>query len=344
MNEEFGKENISEVKYLPGFYQLPSNVKISTTSLYKKGQIYGIDVSSGVAVGVLDVKPGDHCLDLCTAPGAKLSMMADLASPNQESLNGSATGIDISENRLNVCKNMLKKYKSPNVRLFLMDGRNFNEPPPSVWQGENKADYYKNLQNIESKKGGVMKPIYSTGRLYEGPHLLYDKVLVDVECTHDGSLKHILKYNEWGWETFENKFLQEERISSISQLQKELLENGFRMLKPGGTLVYSTCSLSKAQNEDVVSLFLEEEKCAKLLPIDVNHLPDESCLTAHISNKNDPLWGTVRFNPILHGTSGLFIAKITKIKETSSQIELEISNQSSSNSDENSHKRIKIES
>lgn len=44
-------------------------------------------------------------------------------------------------------------------------------------------------------------------------------MLVDAECTHDGSLKHITKYEQWGWETFEKRFLNEERIASITSLQ-----------------------------------------------------------------------------------------------------------------------------
>lgn len=42
---------------------------------------------------------------------------------------------------------------------------------------------------------------------------------MDAECTHDGSLRHIVKYNEWGWDTFERRFLNEERIASITSLQ-----------------------------------------------------------------------------------------------------------------------------
>ncbi|CAI5473659.1 unnamed protein product [Closterium sp. Yama58-4] len=70
----------------------------------------------------------------------------------------------------------------------------------------------------------------------------YDKVLVDAECTHDGSLKHILKYDSWGWHTLNKRFLDPQRLSTLAALQRSLLETGFLLLKPGGRLVYSTCS------------------------------------------------------------------------------------------------------
>ncbi len=42
---------------------------------------------------------------------------------------------------------------------------------------------------------------------------------MDAECTHDGSLKHIIKYEQWGWDTFERRFLDSDRVASITLLQ-----------------------------------------------------------------------------------------------------------------------------
>lgn len=46
------------------------------------------------------------------------------------------------------------------------------------------------------------------------------QVLVDAECTHDGSLKHMLKFHSWGWDTFERRFLDPDRINNLVALQK----------------------------------------------------------------------------------------------------------------------------
>lgn len=73
---------------------LPGSVKIASSDAYKAGSIYGIDASSGAAVLALDPQPGEHILDLCCAPGAKLCMIADLLGRE-----GSVTGVDVSKVR-----------------------------------------------------------------------------------------------------------------------------------------------------------------------------------------------------------------------------------------------------
>lgn len=42
---------------------------------------------------------------------------------------------------------------------------------------------------------------------------------MDAECTHDGSLKHIQKFDNWGWETLERRVLDVKRIDSLHHLQ-----------------------------------------------------------------------------------------------------------------------------
>jgi 16S rRNA C967 or C1407 C5-methylase (RsmB/RsmF family) len=59
------------------------------------------------------------------------------------------------------------------------------------------------------------------------------------------------------------------RLDALADLQRRLLANGFRLLKPGGTLVYSTCSLALAQNEDVVAWLLAREPAAAIVPVDL---------------------------------------------------------------------------
>ncbi|GJZ05171.1 bacterial Fmu (Sun)/eukaryotic nucleolar NOL1/Nop2p [Tanacetum coccineum] len=67
------------------------------------------------------------------------------------------------------------------------------------------------------------------------------QVLVDAECTHDGSIKHIQKFENRGWTTLERRVLDAERTDDLTVLQFRLLTNGFNLLKVGGYLVYSTC-------------------------------------------------------------------------------------------------------
>lgn len=132
----------------------------------------------------------------------------------------------------------------------------------------------------------------------------YDRVIVDAECTHDGSIKHLSKFAQWGWETFEQRFLCKERLATLEQLQRALLRNGFARLRPGGVLVYSTCSFARRQNEDVVAWLLACEPRASCVPL--GRLAEEApCRVGGLEH-------TVRFEPCTSRTSALFIAKIQK--------------------------------
>ena len=132
----------------------------------------------------------------------------------------------------------------------------------------------------------------------------YDRVLVDAECTHDGSIKHLAKFAQWGWETFEKRVMDAERLDALAALQLNLLRVGFRSLRAGGTLVYSTCSFARAQNEAVVAALLDEAPHARLEPVPtLQHAPCRAGTLPH----------TLRFEPRTSHTSGLFVARLTKL-------------------------------
>ena len=75
---------------------------------------------------------------------------------------------------------------------------------------------------------------------------LYDRVLVDAECTHDGSFKHLLKQQKRdGFHSYAKEYLNHNRVAALLETQMKLLQNGFKLVKESGVLVYSTCSLSQ---------------------------------------------------------------------------------------------------
>ena len=79
----------------------------------------------------------------------------------------------------------------------------------------------------------------------------FDKILLDVPCTNDRT-SATSDENNW----FKHSRVKE-RVE-LPQVQCNLLVNGFRCLKPGGSLVYSTCSLSPIQNDGVVHMALKK--------------------------------------------------------------------------------------
>lgn len=185
-------------------------------------------------------------------------------------------------------KERKRARKSGNPQLVLG-----SQPPDLIYYGRNsgvvgltKGELYKNVSDTEIMSHG------------------YDKVLVDAECTHDGSIKHIQKFELWGWKTLQRRVLDADRIDNLFALQLSILTNGFRLLKVGGSLVYSTCSLTIAQNEDVVEQFLKENVSAELQEIEAAR--NWPC-------KSGWMQKTYRFDPSASQTSGLFVAKFTKL-------------------------------
>ncbi|KAF8364581.1 hypothetical protein HHK36_033448 [Tetracentron sinense] len=129
------KCKLEKVAWLPGFFSIPPHIQIAGSKAYREGKIYGIDAASGAAVLALDVSWGDHVLDLCAAPGAKLCMLLDLLGSS-----GSVTGVDVARHRLAACRTMLQKYGlGDRCRLFVADGTTFSLLPLNAHGGLNSC-------------------------------------------------------------------------------------------------------------------------------------------------------------------------------------------------------------
>jgi len=87
---------------------------------------------------------------------------------------------------------------------------------------------------------------------------LYDKILLDVPCSASGvirrhpDIKHLRR---------------DEDIDVLQQTQREILVKNWPLLKPGGKLLYATCSMLKAENEKQIEWFLDRYKDACLLEV-----------------------------------------------------------------------------
>ncbi|MEO0202836.1 MAG: RsmB/NOP family class I SAM-dependent RNA methyltransferase [candidate division WOR-3 bacterium] len=96
----------------------------------------------------------------------------------------------------------------------------------------------------------------------------FDKVLVDAPCSAIGTIhknKEIIKW--WSYK----------KVNKFSNLQKKLIESGFLCLKENGTLIYSTCTITREENEDVVNYLLRKYKNAKVEKIELpfkDYYPD----------------------------------------------------------------------
>ncbi|MEO7299158.1 MAG: SAM-dependent methyltransferase, partial [Verrucomicrobiota bacterium] len=92
-------------------------------------------------------------------------------------------------------------------------------------------------------------------QIIEKPSLRFDRILIDAPCSNTGVMRRRVDLR-WRIEPSE--------IARLRQEQLDLLRRAAPRLKPGGILVYSTCSLEPEENQEVVERFLEEHKQFKL--------------------------------------------------------------------------------
>ncbi|MEY4563670.1 MAG: hypothetical protein RLZZ618_2947, partial [Pseudomonadota bacterium] len=122
-----------------------------------------------------------------------------------------------------------------------------------------------------------------------------DRVLVDAPCSGLGTLR---RNPDMKWRQ-SPKSVEELRVK-----QAAILESAARLLKPGGRLVYATCSLLELENEDIAGAFTAaHEKDFKVLPA------AEALDKAHAGSPQDLVRGDfLRLWPHKHGTDGFFAA------------------------------------
>lgn len=113
----------------------------------------------------------------------------------------------------------------------------------------------------------------------------FDKILVDAPCSGLGLLRRKPEIR------YEKSY---QDIINLAKIQTAILNDVAKVLRPGGELVYSTCSITKEENEDVVSAFLQTH-------------PDFSLVKFSVGNLNSD--GTLKILPDEKDTDGFFIAK-----------------------------------
>ena len=91
---------------------------------------------------------------------------------------------------------------------------------------------------------------------------LFDKILLDAPCSGEGLMRLNRDKDFATWSVAHIKRLQ--------QLQKKLIVQAWQLLKPGGLLVYSTCTMAPEENEAVVDYLLRKKSNAQVKPIDIN--------------------------------------------------------------------------
>ena len=144
------------------------------------------------------------------------------------------------------------------------------------------------LPNLETRVADAARDLSAAGR---EP---FDRVLVDAPCSGLGAMR---RNPDLRWR------VSPEDPARLARTQLAILRHAATVLRPGGTLVYSTCTFAPEENEAVVDAFLASE--ADFRPADPSRLPDS------VAAVLDPR-GHLRCWPHRHDSDGFFAARLER--------------------------------
>jgi 16S rRNA (cytosine967-C5)-methyltransferase len=164
---------------------------------------------------------------------------------------------------------------------------------------DRSAERVKRLKENMARLHCEIETVIADGATWK-PTAPVDAVLLDAPCTATGTIRHqpdILHLKE------------PKDQEKLAALQRRLIVNAANMLKPGGILIYCTCSIQKAESEVQVDWVMEQKLPLKLLPI----TPDEIPGIAEMLTER----GEIRCLPQQWkergGIDGFFVARFAKL-------------------------------
>jgi len=209
-------------------FELKAHPPLAKLASFQHGLFYIQDPSTLLAVRELNPQPGETILDLCAAPGGKLTYIAQ---------------------RMRNTGKLIAHDASP-----------------------------ERFKLIEENCARLGVTIAQTALPSHLPPLTFNRVLVDAPCSNTGVMRRRVDLR---WR------IRPEEIDRLRTTQLELLRQAAALLKPGGTLVYSTCSFEPEENENVIREFLARE------------------LWFQLESERELI-------PFIDGTDGAYVARLTK--------------------------------
>lgn len=235
---------------------------------FHEGAFYVEDEAAQLIPLLLDPQPGDIVLDACAAPGGKSTHVAALMHNR-----GIVYAADRKETRLDLVRSNCRRLGVQIVVPIVGDIRQPREWVPMI----------ETAGSPSLKKAGRGKSSI-------------DRILVDAPCSGLGVLR---RHPEAKWRK------GEQALPRHQALQCQILEAVAPCLRPGGVLVYSTCSTEPEENEDVIERFcrahaeFKRESIATWLPPVAQGFVTEQGALSTVSN---------RFS-----MDGFYAARLTKV-------------------------------
>ena len=245
---------------------------VSETSV---GNISRQEVVSMIPPLLLDVKPGMTVLDLCAAPGSKAAQLIEMVHGGEEART----------------RKLVRKMKMDQRREVSPDGRLAEEQMEEEEQSGDWSDYgrttglliandadYKRAHMLVHQMKRLNSPnlivtnhdatMYPSIKLASEPirgggetrnkYLKFDRILADVPCSGDGTCrKNVNVWKDWS----------PGNAIGLFSTQVRILVRALQMLKVGGRVVYSTCSMNPVENEAVIATAID--RCGGMSKVDI---------------------------------------------------------------------------
>lgn len=158
---------------------------------------------------------------------------------------------------------------------------------------KNKQRFMRLKYNIE-KQGASKVTVINTNATNIDEYFMFNKILLDAPCSGSGTIS---KSN--------NKF-DMNILDNIIDTQKKLIKEAIKHLSIGGELIYSTCSILREENEEIVKYILDSDDCLEIVPIDMGRFMSIPLLPSSMD-------GVMLVKPTEY-FEGFFVAKIRRVK------------------------------
>ncbi|PJF18063.1 hypothetical protein PSACC_02131 [Paramicrosporidium saccamoebae] len=187
----------------------------------ENGDISRQEAVSMVPPLLMDIKAEHLVLDMCAAPGSKTAQLVEYMHADAQKMDVEATGLVIAND-------------SDQQRAYLLYHQVKRILSPGLLVANNDGTSFPTLV---AAANGNFERVY------------FDRILADVPCSGDGTLRK----NANLWKTWTPHL-----ALGLHPLQIRLLDKAVRLLKVGGRLVYSTCSMNPVENEAVLAYILHQ--------------------------------------------------------------------------------------
>ncbi|RDX77327.1 putative methyltransferase NSUN6, partial [Mucuna pruriens] len=259
-----------------------------------EGEIFLQNLPSIIAAHALDPQMGERILDMCAAPGGKTTAIAILMKDEGEIIATDRSHnkvLDIQKLAAEMGLSCIKTFKLDALKsvcrrddidtftdLFCSNAKNdvtnqvFDSPnlqvervSPLVTEGKgektnggayvSKADVRKNMRRARNGPGRNQCVGGRVNRSKGFSPDSFDRVLLDAPCSALGLRPRLFA----GQETIES-------LRSHAKYQRRMFDQAVQLVRPGGIIVYSTCTINPGENEALVRYVLDKYKYLSLAP------------------------------------------------------------------------------